>query len=289
MHVRTLASEVLRNPGAGVAAWEALHARIAVARVITEDVLTGELLGYHRFASSFLDFLSENSSKKEVRNPGPTCVDLSQLVYQRPDLSTALAIKRCSGGIKYPTTFQCILALAQGNVLRPDLWDLSVFENEGIATIGSGGNHRTLAHLLFGDYRVTPEKIVYLKTALTGIDLATLNSAFLEIDTSIEPRRFLKTADQARGLIEWFSEVERQDRQLILAYLHDRGGRTANPSLLNTLKRCAIILQDHRGKPRWKRWLKNQLRPHPWPDSDFIRFIEAVPLFRVPTADIKAQ
>jgi hypothetical protein len=154
----------------------------AADQAIITDPVTAQPLGYTVIAQSYLDWLREHSARTELLQDYPA-VQLDQFVYQRPDLRKGMLLPRYTGGIKWESTMSCLFGLAEQRILWP--WDCEAryFVRSGILTIAGGGNHRLLAHVLWGEPRIQPDS---LELCEEHVDPGpSLNQALLLIESLI--------------------------------------------------------------------------------------------------------
>lgn len=138
---------------------------------ITNDTLLSQSLNKNRFSRNFLDLLSRESrvtdfyGKMELNEP-------FQFIYNRADSPDE---RLYFGGKKYVSTYSCIMGLTYGTELDNYSWNLFYYENESILTVSEGGNHRTLAHLMLGNYSFTPQRYFICKTKTSSETINQIN------------------------------------------------------------------------------------------------------------------
>lgn len=200
---------------------------------ILNDALINQKLDEPRYSSSYIEFLSHRSHRRDISNEPLEINQPFDFIYGRSDFETMSGASRdrqlYCGGIKFDSTFQCILSLADSEPLCGSGWGLQFFQNEGILVVNGGGNHRTLAHLLYGDYKFTPSEHIVVLTHNLPPEASSLNRNLLEIQSmtgsncelrfnmrpeSGDPQKIVKFVEECstefKELVRSFSEEEQR-------------------------------------------------------------------------------
>jgi hypothetical protein len=243
---------------------EELRIRCLSDERVVQDPLLKQPLGFTQYSSHFFEYLHSHSSSLESRNYFEPQEDF-HFVYQRPDLDSTRITSMYSGGIKYPSTFSCVMGLIAEKPLTGWDWGLTYFKNERILTISGGGNHRTLAHLLIGNYQFTPFHTKVTVTTNLPIPAFEMNQALLEIQKlygSNFDRRFnFESAGQdPKLLLHFLQSSNPEQREIISAFFRDeeneyhwglqRRTETSAQVLIELLK----VFEHWRDRPKWKRF-----------------------------------
>ncbi|AFY00803.1 hypothetical protein [Bdellovibrio bacteriovorus] len=148
---------------------------------IRQDKLLSQNLREQIVSPYLLDYLSGHSEQAEFFGQALSLEEPFRFIYNSSDFKNSIGQTQDSrlfyGGVKHASTFACILALDNREALESEFWGLRYFPNEGILTTIAGGTHRTLAHLIFGDYVFTPKHHVICKSQ----DLPIASSEFNEV------------------------------------------------------------------------------------------------------------
>lgn len=143
--------------------------------VIKSDVVTGRCLS-RSFATSYLDWLLHHGTWR-VLSYQDAQVEVNHFEYDRPDL--VAPSPAYLGGVKWPSTMASLLKLGRGGTLESNGWDLAWFPESEFLTVCNGGNHRTLAHMLWGRKNVTPSKLKFYEQQSADLEL---NETLLRIE-----------------------------------------------------------------------------------------------------------
>jgi hypothetical protein len=123
-------------------------------KLIRADSITGRSLEDCGLSNNYLRWLSckagNDWDKFRCKGsvPSEICFDKHHPVHNQ-----GFAFE---GGRKYDSTFSCLIALYERKFLSSGNWDFVYYPQDGIIESGSGGHHRTLAHVLYGEPRMNP-------------------------------------------------------------------------------------------------------------------------------------
>jgi hypothetical protein len=194
-----------------------LQARLASDRRVTCDAVTGRQLGRTPFASSYLGYLQHAGTTRDLGTGQPQ-VPIAGYIYTRTDLrEPAFAFGL---GVKYPSTAHALFGLAKGVALPERGWDLVVYEDYGAVMVGSGGNHRSLAHMLWGEPRVTTRSIKLVRAGRAIDDELNRALLFYEDATrgcTIGPSS-IRDLSEIRRI---FVESTHSEREILRAFMRD--------------------------------------------------------------------
>lgn len=140
---------------------------------IINDKLLSQNLSIKPYSRNFLDILRTYSVRRESRKP-LLLPEPFEFIYSRDDLSFN---KLYFGGVKGESTYSCIMGLSRGDALEKYGWNLNFYEKENILTIVGGGNHRTLAHLMYGNYNFLPQYHYIHKTDNLPVEVGVLHDS----------------------------------------------------------------------------------------------------------------
>jgi hypothetical protein len=172
--------------------------------VITEDPLTSFKLDHPHISLTYLGWLAETSSHQSFNKDfPPVCLD--QFVYARKGNESLLAYT-CGTNEKnkWHTTIKAMLTLAAGQQI-PCCMNSRYFSRSRVLTIGTDGNHRHLAHVLWGE----PILHTMQLKVFDEIPDLELNEALLFLD-SIPLLWFRFYSEDPRELVneaKWVKEV----------------------------------------------------------------------------------
>ena len=143
--------------------WEMTKALVKVLGAdqrIVADSVTGKRLGYTAYARSYLDYLRKVGELEERHDVPTPDLPVRNFIYTRGwgwwTTSKGVPPAWCLGE-KSSSTASVLFGLALGQQIRTDSWDLFFFPEEQILTTASGGQHRSLAHMLWG--KSPPEEL----------------------------------------------------------------------------------------------------------------------------------
>lgn len=159
---------------------EKMRTVVAQDPIIRQDVITGKALKNPDVSASYIEWLQKISSS-EVFNSYNENVKLDKFFYTRDDEEGYVY----SGGLdkenKWVTTFYALLTFADAGYL-PTLFQppMIYFPNAGILTIDSDGNHRLLAHVLWGQTKIQSTHATIYDDSLHDPEL---HEALLKLET----------------------------------------------------------------------------------------------------------
>lgn len=152
--------------------------------IIKNDSLTSRPLNNFGISKTYISFLKERSSPFRYSKNFPE-ISLDLFDYNRACIDTSPAYK---GGVKYDSTYSCMLSLVQGKELSSGGWSLFHIEDAGYTSILGGGNHRSLASMLLGKKKISPDQLDFYSG--TGTDIL-LNTSILEIENLLGRTLFI--------------------------------------------------------------------------------------------------
>jgi hypothetical protein len=128
--------------------------------VITSDTYTSRLLGYSNVSPNYIDWCDNFSTRSTKLNSSQT-VYLDRFIYTRNGGSMfgkpTAETKRYEGGEKWTSTISCLFGLAEGKKLSSFRHSVYYYPKSKILKVDGGGNHRTLAHVLWGEPVINPD------------------------------------------------------------------------------------------------------------------------------------
>lgn len=177
-HVSALSAEWNEDQDNRKKIYRELHKLCLTDPVILNDSLLTQNISDSPFTLVTLEYL-QNHSKKSVSRQPLKISERTYFIYSRGDeLQGEYRDGRLIyGGVKWDTTFECLMALGNGEYLSTVGWGLSYYPNEGILCIDGGGNHRTLAHLIYGKYDLELDTHEIYDTQKLPIDIMKFNEA----------------------------------------------------------------------------------------------------------------
>lgn len=226
--------------------------------VVTSDALTAMPVAYPSISRAYLRWLANKATPTRLNESFPD-VRLDQFIYDRPDGDEF--IPRYKGGIKWWSTMSCLFGLAEEKPLDRYGCGVLYLVESGILRIEGGGNHRLLAHVLWGEPRIIPE-YMYLYDERGQTDLS-LNTALLQIESMYpSPLRFRwirpTSLDETEAVHVFIAESTSADRTIIAAFIkwvvdHQKQWVADKYDLTSIigLLRCLRELQEIRGRPWW--------------------------------------
>lgn len=143
--------------------------------VITSDTCVTQSLFNVRISKNYLKWLEKTGVEERIHF-GKYSVELDKFFYDPSSNRKMLAYK---GGDKFTSTYWSLFQLAEGIELPRHTWSSTFHVNEGILKVASGGSHRLLAHVLWGEPMIKPDEIILYKESLTD---PKLHSNLLEIE-----------------------------------------------------------------------------------------------------------
>lgn len=194
---------------------------------IQNDMLLNQELQAKRYSPYLFDYLTYHSRYSEFFGRTLTIEKPFNFIYSRDDFvkmdGLVLDSRLFHGGIKHKSTFSCILALVNGEILDSDSWGLMYFVNEGILSVAGGGNHRTLAQLMFGNYDFTPNQKIICESHDLPVPAKYLNEVLLEFDKMTLSRRVRLSMERGSKdieiLVNFMEESEEEFRELCASYI----------------------------------------------------------------------
>lgn len=130
--------------------------------------------------------------------------------YSRDDHSSEELI---FGGAKYDSTFSVVIGLAHGETIVEDGWSLCYYEDVDLISISGGGNHRTLGHLIYGQYEFRPDVYYIFKTDELPVPFYDMNAALIEIEDMFPAvsiaLNLSKGSDHPVRLVQLLKKMER--------------------------------------------------------------------------------
>jgi hypothetical protein len=121
---------------------ELLHDPVVVA-----DKVTGKRLGLNGWGTVLS--LVERHRRTVSSTVGEREVPINGFLYSRPKAGIAACL-----GIKADSTVSALMALAAGARPTHQGWTLTVYVDLQLVVVASDGEHRSLAHMLWGEPRV---------------------------------------------------------------------------------------------------------------------------------------
>lgn len=201
---------------------EALVNVLTADRRIAADSVTGKLIGYTTYAQSYLVYLREVGEVEERHDVTTPGLPVWNFVYTRGWgwwTSTTGISPAWRLGEKSDSTASVLFGLALGKRINTADWDLFFYPEEQILTIASGGQHRSLAHMLWG--KSPPEELEVAVYHTVNRADPDLNQALLLLE-SILPMDIntngLKVKDFTRAK-DLYLSTPPEDRSLIASFL----------------------------------------------------------------------
>jgi hypothetical protein len=165
--------------------------------VIRADRLTGRLLHPLEYSTSYLSWLGSDVPVIKMRPPLPR-VPIDRFQYSRMD---ATAVPAFTGGVKPSSTASVLLGIAARARIDDGGWDLTFYEGDDVLTTTSGGEHRTLAHSLWGDDH-PQASLLTVYSSQRRMD-SELNQALLKLEGLLDRNFHISSqqeADQVKRL-----------------------------------------------------------------------------------------
>lgn len=227
--------------------------------IITSDYITGQPLGYWRIARGYKDWLYAHSKKPvELRKDFPA-VKLDKFVYDRGGSEDKCIMPSYKGGVESNTTIWCLFKLAQSAEFAKISFSVQYCLNSGILTHGGDGNHRLLAHVLWGELYIKPN-IFCLYEELVNPDYE-LNTALLAVDRLYQAGRtikIVKAVDEAALIKSFATELRPEEKKFLAEYIAYTEKSRHDPLEVNTifgLKRCLDELRVLRNRSKLEIWI----------------------------------
>ncbi len=117
--------------------------------VITTDPITARRLGYFDTAENYLYWLNRHGQQEEYQHRRFE-VNLDRFVYDYAGQQQQEIMPSYRGGVKWMTTFEALFTFSQGERIPVFGMSARYYDEEGILTKHDDGNHRLLAHVLWG-------------------------------------------------------------------------------------------------------------------------------------------
>lgn len=214
---------------------------------LQNDILLSQDLQVKRYSPYLIEYLHYHSRQSEFFGKTLRVENPFDFIYSRNDFvkidGSVLDSRLFHGGIKHTSTFACILALVNGQKLDSDSWGLRYFANEGILSIIGGGNHRTLAQLMFGHYDFTPNQQIICESYDLPIAAKYLNEVLLEFDKMVSDHRvrlsMRRGSEDIGTLIRFIENSEPEFRRLCAKYIAE--GSLSRQYLLYPLTLSEIL------------------------------------------------
>lgn len=169
---------------------ERVRGEFAVNPIIVNDKITGAALGFSHISENYIDWLKRDGPAERLRGGYPA-VNTNSLVYTHMNLEGHPPAY--SGGIKWESTMACLFGLCRGDILNSSAWELNWFPDSDLLTIGAGGNHRGLAHMLWSNSDVTPSRMNVYRSNHDD----DLNQALLALNRIVAPNKLQFEACEA--------------------------------------------------------------------------------------------
>ncbi len=190
--------------------------------IILNDILLSQKITENPFSYFSIDYLMAYSEKTVNNNTALSITSPFKFEYSRNDEISSLQDHVYDGGVKYPSTFECVMALIKGEELSGTAWALNYFPKENILTLDGGGNHRTLAHIICGDYGFTPDRHSIYTTNLP-VPFLAMDRAFADALVLVQQRSHLniqisKTNTEAKDLYTVMCKITPEIRGLLQRY-----------------------------------------------------------------------
>ncbi|MFZ5446538.1 MAG: hypothetical protein ACOZQL_41505 [Myxococcota bacterium] len=193
---------------------EDLQARLHNDPRVTTDAVTGRRLDAPPYSRRYLELLASRPGfTSDVATPPR--IPMSGFQYGPPDL--VVGQKAFSLGRKPDSTAYALFGLAAGKQLPELSWDLHVYEELGVVTVCSGGNHRSLACLLWGEHRVPLGQVTW--TRKTGFASERSREA-MAFDEALQPNGLIRLSESSdlAELLELFDGTTPTERQQLGRY-----------------------------------------------------------------------
>lgn len=240
---------------------------------ITTDSVTGRRMDMHRFAWSYLWYLSDGATVREASNVVP----LDEVMLIRSEFREAFAL-----GPKFDSTARALFGLAEGKRLPGLSWGLSVYigGDDLITMVSGGGCHRTLAHYLYGETTVGASRITAYESRHASDPI--LNQALLFLERTLGVQLFAEHSSERKLLKEIYLSTTPTDLEVVGQYLveTERCRWPYNLDRRSPVSELALHLQKlmvYRGELHRRYlvpWMRNQ-RLHVLRERDpFIRWYQ---------------
>jgi hypothetical protein len=196
----------------------------ALDPLIISDPITGVDLRRTFFSDSYLEWLKANSHARTFQNRSVK-VELTNFIYSRR--ASKENLPRYEGGVadgfgspKWRTTFKALFSLAANNEIANSQMDVAYFTHSKILTVEGGGNHRLLAHVLWGEPTIKAEYFhEYTETVEPDLEL---NRIFTSLDNLLMRHGIVFKLDayrDAEPIKEFFRKSTNSERKTIADFI----------------------------------------------------------------------
>jgi hypothetical protein len=254
-----------------------LRHALAADPVVTSDSITGKRIDVFNWSRNYLHFLQEkgetSTRRRHFRAEG--------FIYGRGD-----ELRDGAGayelGKKYPTTASVLFSLARGEEISNWGLDLRVYCDHSIVTVGSGGNHRMLALMLWGGSCGWVEDVEFISAP--EIASLRLHETFAFSDTLGSVVDIRRTADLEK--MRWLMDTATPDERAIMELYFQRnpiGVRTFDESKSGPSQPILTVLRAHQGLKRlrefskikfWLPWTRERARKQLLRDEPILSWLE---------------
>ena len=123
--------------------------------VIKADAITGRCLKNCGISENYLRWLSHKAGDDwdQFRREGSVSSEI-HLDKHHTNNNEGFTYE---GGVKYDSTFHFLIGLHEQKPLPSCGWNFIYYPQDGIIKSGGGGHHRTIAHVLYGKPRMSPD------------------------------------------------------------------------------------------------------------------------------------
>lgn len=219
---------------------------------IVSDSITGKLVGHTTYAESYLCYLQVVGEREERRGVATPNLPVWNLIYTRgwgwwTTTKGITPVWRL--GEKRESTASVLFGLALGRTITTIDWDLFYYPEEQILTIATGGQHRSLAHMLWG---ISPPDCLEVDVFhTTNRADPALNQALLLFESTlpmgINPRG-MNNDDFTRAK-ELYLSTPAADRSLIAKFLSSHQETWMPPDVpwgSQLMRECMSAFTQHR-------------------------------------------
>lgn len=193
--------------------------------LITTDPITAHPLGNSSFSRYYIDWLWKNGTSKTLYDNYPE-VQLDKYVHQ----NFGVVMLAFQGGAKSNSTISCLFGLAENKPLHNHNFFVEYYIKSGILKNGNGGYHRLLAHVLWGEPRIQPERMCIIEESTCD---PALNKALLRINELLSKAHlYFKfkyySDDEVTCIKDFVSEAALKEIEIINRFLiyQDETGKT---------------------------------------------------------------
>lgn len=189
--------------------------------VITTDSITARRLGFFDTAENYLHWLNRHGQQKNYRHRR-FAVNLDRFIYDYASKQQQEIMPSYSGGVKWTTTFEALFTFSQQQKIPVFDMNARYYYEDGILTRHDGGNHRLLAHVLWGAPILQTD---FIKLVFHGKPDQALNRALLTIENIFQAnsgtwfrlKEFTdREADQVKSLA---AEIDSDAGELFQKYI----------------------------------------------------------------------